>query len=99
MELWDEEGFSVVGSIVGNPLFTDRLIKERKWTTYARIWVEIDVKCKYHNNVTVAVDKRKAYKLPVEYNWRPPMCEVCHAFAMTWRGIQRTRTRRLLMYG
>lgn len=25
MELWDEEGFSVVGSVVRNPLFTDML--------------------------------------------------------------------------
>lgn len=25
MELWDEEGFNIIGSSVGNPLFTDRL--------------------------------------------------------------------------
>lgn len=68
MELWDEEGFSAVGSVVGNPLFTYRLTEERKTTSYARICVEIDTKCKYPNNITVVVDRRKAYNQPVEYN-------------------------------
>lgn len=47
MELWDEEGFSLVASVIGNPLFTDRLVEERKRTSYARICVEIDTNCKY----------------------------------------------------
>lgn len=69
MELWDDEGFSIVGCSVGIPLFTDRLTKERKRASYARIYVEIDTRCKYHNSVTVVVDDRKAYSLPIEYNW------------------------------
>lgn len=43
-ELWDDKGFSIVGSAVGNPLFTDTLTEERKRTSYARICVEIDTK-------------------------------------------------------
>lgn len=80
MELWDEEGFSVVGSVVGNPLFTDTLTEERKRMSYARVCVEIDIKCKFPNNVTVVVDDTKGYNLPVEYNWRPPLCKHCDAF-------------------
>lgn len=42
MELWDEEGFSVVGSAVGNPLFTNTLTEKRRRTSRARICMEID---------------------------------------------------------
>lgn len=80
MEMWDDEGFSLMGSPVGNPLFTDRLTEERKRTSFTRICVEIEVKCKYPNSVTVVVDEKKAYNLPVEYNWRPPMCSTCQVF-------------------
>lgn len=86
MELWDEERFSVVRNTVGNPLFTDTLIEDRKRTPYAKICVEIDMKCKYPNNVTVVVDTRKAYNLPIEYNWRPPKCDV-----WPYKGIMREK--------
>lgn len=67
----------MVGSAVGNPLFRDTLIEDRKRTSYVRICTEIDTKYKYPNNVTVIVDERKAYNLQVEYNWRPPKCDGC----------------------
>lgn len=83
MELWDEEGFYVVRSAVGNPLFTDTLTEERKRMNYAHMCVEIDMNCKYPNNVTIVVDDRKAYNLSVEYNWRPPKCTICEMFGHT----------------
>lgn len=49
----------------------DRLTEERKRTTYTRICVEIDTKYKYPNSVTVVAHERKAYNLPIEYNWQP----------------------------
>lgn len=42
MELWDDDGFSIVASVVENLLFTDILTEERKRTTYVRICVEIN---------------------------------------------------------
>lgn len=83
MVLWDDEGISIVGSLVRNPLLTDKLTKERKRTNYARICVETGTKCKYPNTVTVVVDNRKAYSLPIEYNWRPQKCDVCNTFGHT----------------
>lgn len=68
IELWDNEGFSIMGSAIENPLFMDKLIEERKITTYARICIEIDTQCKYPNTVTVVVDKKRAYNLQIEYN-------------------------------
>lgn len=83
MELWDDEEFNFVGSALGNPLLTDTLTENRKRTSYARIYVEIDTKCKYPNNVIVVVDDSKAYKLLVEYNWRLSKCDVCEVFGHT----------------
>lgn len=72
MELWDEVRFNVVGSAVGNPLFTNKLTKERNRTTYVRMCVEI-----------IVVDNKRACDLPIEYNWRPPKCEHCKTFGHT----------------
>lgn len=68
IELWDDEGFNIIGSSVGNQLFTDKLTQEKKRINYARICVELDIKWKYPNTVMVVVDNRKAYSLPIEYN-------------------------------
>lgn len=83
IELWDEEGFNIVGSTVGNPLFIDKLTEERKRTTYTRIYVEIDTQSKYYETVTVVADKFRAYNLPIEYNWRPQRCSDCETFGHT----------------
>lgn len=68
MELWEKEGFSLVGSTISNPLFVDRLTEEVKRTSYTCICVEIDVNCEYTDSVIVVIDEGKAYILPVEYN-------------------------------
>lgn len=83
MEIWDEEEFSIVGSVVGNPLFIDRITEERKNMTYARICVEIDTNCNFPNTVTVFVDNRRAYNLLIEYNWRPQKYDKCDSFGHT----------------
>lgn len=48
--------------------------------------MEIYTKCKYPNNIIVVLDERKAYNLPVEYNWRPPRCKHCDVFRHTVDG-------------
>lgn len=60
MELWDDQGFGIVGKLIGNPLFIDKLVEERKHTNYARICIEIDTRCEYPNSLTIVVDRWKA---------------------------------------
>lgn len=74
VELWDEDGFSDVGSAIELPLFVDRLTEEAKRTMYARICIEIDVDCEYPDAIPVVLDQRRVYLLPVEYDWKPPKC-------------------------
>lgn len=64
-ELWDEDGFSIVGSAIGYPLFASRLTEEGKRTSYARIYVEIATECEYPEVTHVVLDERRAYLLPV----------------------------------
>ncbi|KAF5190554.1 hypothetical protein FRX31_019859 [Thalictrum thalictroides] len=71
-------GNSKVGSAIGRPLLADKAVEERKRTNYARLCIEMDLKCKYPNHVDVVVDQRRAIRVAVEYNWRPTKC-------MEWR--------------
>ncbi|KAF5208023.1 hypothetical protein FRX31_002390 [Thalictrum thalictroides] len=70
----------MVGSAVGRPLFTDRLTEEKRRTSYARICIEVDTKCKFPRETTVVLDKQKVIKIPIEYNWKPAKCSTCDVF-------------------
>ncbi|KAF5185520.1 hypothetical protein FRX31_024893, partial [Thalictrum thalictroides] len=58
MDLWDSKGFSMVRSAVRRPLFTDRLTEEKRRTSYARICIEVDTKCKFPRETTVVLDNQ-----------------------------------------
>lgn len=45
MELWDDDGFSVVGSAIGLPLFVEKLIVKQERTQYAQICIKMDIDC------------------------------------------------------
>ncbi|KAF5175838.1 Zinc knuckle (CCHC-type) family protein, partial [Thalictrum thalictroides] len=80
MDLWDSKGFSMVGSAVGRPLFTDRLTEEKRRTSYARICIEVDTKCKFPREPTMVLDKQKVIKIPIEYSWKLAKCSTCDVF-------------------
>ncbi|KAF5204181.1 Zinc knuckle (CCHC-type) family protein [Thalictrum thalictroides] len=80
IELWDRKGFSQVGSAIGRPLFADKPTEDRSRTSYARLCIEVDLKCKYPNHVDVVVDQKKVIRVAVEYNWRPTKCMECEVF-------------------
>ncbi|KAF5194263.1 hypothetical protein FRX31_016150, partial [Thalictrum thalictroides] len=74
------KGFSQVGSTIGRPLFADNATEERKTTKYARLCIEVDLKCKYPNHVDVVVYQIRAIRVAVEYNWRHTKCMECEVF-------------------
>ncbi|KAF5200471.1 hypothetical protein FRX31_009942, partial [Thalictrum thalictroides] len=72
-----------MGYFEGLSLFVDKLTEERKITSYARVCIEVDTKCKFQKEVMVVLDKKKAFKIPVEYNWKPTKCSHCDVFGHT----------------
>ncbi|KAF5178600.1 hypothetical protein FRX31_031815, partial [Thalictrum thalictroides] len=83
MEMLDAEGFNMVGSTIGEPLFTNQPTKTMSRTSFARVYIKVDTKCKYPKEVTVVLDQRKAITIPIEYNWKPPICHHCDVFGHT----------------
>ncbi|KAL5724191.1 hypothetical protein ACHQM5_007483 [Ranunculus cassubicifolius] len=79
-ELWDKKGFSRVASAVGEPLFTDRKTESKTRAEYARICIEVKATSNFPTVVPIVVDKKKVFKVAVEYNWRPPRCKLCKIF-------------------
>ncbi|KAF5184563.1 hypothetical protein FRX31_025850 [Thalictrum thalictroides] len=80
MELWDDEGFGRVASTIGTPLFVDNLTESMARTSYARVCVEIGTNCTYPEHATVVLDKKRTFKIPFEYNWKPQRCTRCDVF-------------------
>lgn len=101
IELWDDDGFSAIGSAIGCPLFVDRLTEEATRTSYARICIKIDPDCEYPESIPVVLDERKTYLLPVEYNWKPPKCKKCCVVGHTTEGcskINKTTSRQQALW-
>lgn len=82
MELWHTEGFSQVGSTVGQPLFTNRLTVGKK-TDYARMCIEVKVDCTFVDSVPVILDKKRSINLDTEYNWMPTRCSHCQVSGLS----------------
>ncbi|KAF5200466.1 reverse transcriptase [Thalictrum thalictroides] len=80
IELWDRKGFSQIGTAIGRPSFADKPTEDRSRTSYARLYIEVDLKCKYPDHVDVIVDQKKVIRVVLENNWRPTKCMECEVF-------------------
>lgn len=59
-QYWSTKNLSVIGSVIGRPLYIDRLTKTRERLSYARISVEVDAKEPLMDTVTISnVDEEK----------------------------------------
>ena len=77
LSLWGETSLGKIGSVVGNPLFTDECTAVKLRVTYARILVEVDVTQKLCEEITIRDNHGNRRQQKVEYEWRPQFCEKC----------------------
>ncbi|KAL2237437.1 UNVERIFIED_CONTAM: hypothetical protein Sindi_0935400 [Sesamum indicum] len=81
VELWIEEGLSMVASCVGRPLYPDAITRACTRLDFARVCVMLDISSKFSKhiiNMTPDEDGGESpYKVDVEYEWVPPKCTCC----------------------
>ncbi|KAF6154163.1 hypothetical protein GIB67_016415 [Kingdonia uniflora] len=78
-QCWNREGLGKVASLIGKPLYTDKMTKKQK-RPYARICIKVNAMDKLPKQVSIVVDDKYTIILSVEYNWFPPTCQSCQVF-------------------
>ncbi|KAL2231099.1 UNVERIFIED_CONTAM: hypothetical protein Sindi_1704300 [Sesamum indicum] len=81
VELWTEEGLSIVASGIGKPLYPDAITRACTRLDFARVCVMLDVHSKIHKHIIIMAPDEEGGETPckvdVEYEWLPPKCTCC----------------------
>ncbi|XP_047331165.1 uncharacterized protein LOC124934663 [Impatiens glandulifera] len=78
--MYNAEALSHFASLLGNPLYMDKITKENENLTYARMSVEVQPISVLPNEITVVDRKGNATKMGTHYEWRPYRCVNCNTF-------------------
>ncbi|KAL0420839.1 UNVERIFIED_CONTAM: hypothetical protein Slati_3106800 [Sesamum latifolium] len=80
MELWTNDGLSIVASGIGRPLYPDAITRACTRLDFARVCIMLDISSKLPKHVVIMIPKEDgsetACKVDVEYEWLPPMCKM-----------------------
>ncbi|KAL2252986.1 UNVERIFIED_CONTAM: hypothetical protein Sindi_0093300 [Sesamum indicum] len=81
VELWTEEGLSIVASGVGKPLYPDAITRACTRLDFARVCVMLDVNSKMPKHIIIMTPDEEGGEVPckidVQYEWLPPRCTNC----------------------
>ncbi|RZC76286.1 hypothetical protein C5167_000417 [Papaver somniferum] len=80
LHMWDNERLSLISSFLGKPILADDYTLNRTRLSYARVCIEIDVEFDYPLSIPLMIDGKIAWEMPVEYQWKPPKCDVWKVF-------------------
>ncbi|XP_043714736.1 uncharacterized protein LOC122663097 [Telopea speciosissima] len=80
LHFWCEEGLSVIGSVLGNPLYSDGRTKLQDRLAFAKICVEVSADAPLPASILVVDDEGFSFNQAVHYEWTPPQCLSCKLF-------------------
>ncbi|XP_070007223.1 uncharacterized protein [Nicotiana sylvestris] len=76
---WSIEALSKLDSVVGKPLYTDKITTEMEKVSYARVLVETDISQPLPDSFKMQT-KRGVIIQQIEYEWKPKYCCDCIRF-------------------
>lgn len=79
MELWTERELAIIANVVSKPIALDRIAKEKRRLTFARVCVEISSDSVMPSSIGVR-SRGRDFTIPVSYEWKPRKCSKCHSF-------------------
>ena len=79
--LWGVSFLGRLASLVGQPMFTDKLTADRRRLSYARVCFEVTADSELPDEVWYEKDDGTLTAQRVEYDWKPPICTSCKSFA------------------
>ncbi|XP_047264095.1 uncharacterized protein LOC124896569 [Capsicum annuum] len=73
---WSTEALSKISSVVGKPLYTDKVTAEMERISYARVLIKTDVSRVLPKNIELIVPIG-AFQQRIKYEWKPKFCHDC----------------------
>ncbi|KAK1295057.1 hypothetical protein QJS10_CPA16g00398 [Acorus calamus] len=77
LHLWEEDCLSLIGSLLGVPLFVDSATLQCSHASYARICVEAQASSPLPDSILVEVAPGIRESFKVDYDWKPQACKYC----------------------
>lgn len=77
---WSGKNLSILSSMIGKPIKTDRQTKERSRLGYARVLIEVKIDEPLSDEVEMVDENDVLINQKVEYEWRPIQCEECKMY-------------------
>ncbi|XP_047319701.1 uncharacterized protein LOC124923775 [Impatiens glandulifera] len=78
--MYNSEALTHFASLLGNPLYMDKIIEESENLTYARMNIEVQPRSVLPNEITMVDRKGNATKMGIHYEWRPYRYVNCNTF-------------------
>ncbi|KAL2231024.1 UNVERIFIED_CONTAM: Transposon TX1 uncharacterized protein [Sesamum indicum] len=96
MELWTEEGLSIVASGVGKPLYPDAITRACTRLDFARVCVMLDATSNLPKHIIIMTPNEDGgespCKIDVEYEWLPTRCNTCMTLGHTTKECAHNKT-------
>ncbi|XP_026434077.1 uncharacterized protein LOC113331590 [Papaver somniferum] len=80
LHMWNAKALSKIASLIGTPIMMYKLTLSRAMMSYARILIEVDLKCEFPTLLHVYYEGKHVIDVEAEYSWKPPSCIECDSF-------------------
>ena len=77
LELFTQKGLSYIASVLGNPLYMDRITANKQRLAFAKICVEIEASLEIPKIIELEMGNGSIVSAHVEVPWYPPKCSRC----------------------
>ena len=84
LEYWTVTSLGYIASAFGIPLFLDTLTENLSRLSFARICIEVDVKCEFPKSALLDLGNGKYSTIRIEHPWVPQNCSHCKIFGHSW---------------
>lgn len=75
---WSEKSLSSISILVGKPLMTDRIMKDRTWLNFARVLIEVELKEDFLEEIFFINEYNQLVDQAISYDWLPFKCSNCN---------------------
>ena len=80
LKYWGQASLSKIGSLIGQPLKTDKYTAEKSRLNYARLLIDVPLDGAFPNYVEFFNEKETLVRQTVKYEWLPTKCNHCGMF-------------------
>lgn len=77
---WSEKSLSAISSLLGKPVMTNKITKDRTWLNFARVLTEVELSTDVVEVVNFVNEYGQLVDQKVEYEWLLAKCCSCNGF-------------------